>query len=414
MPRAIDRLVGPPGAQHIDAYQEYSNLVGRLDGGSLLSDAAYQALRQRAANPNRRLYVYWRNKATGLDCKAIGPQTLCFCQHRYNEHDWEAFDTRQVRCKMPGCGCTCFDYIPVRGSQDLQCSTCHRSFREHRARDHGCPKSGGATSFTSSYNCSCRDPYCEHSTVFESRTERERAGRPVDTGWMEQASREGLPVCHLGGITGFTSLADGVDRMLAGLESDEVSDSVANRGPVMGDAGANRFMQRLQVEDEVNTASIVDGRAAGLRAIAKAQAKRNSAAPGRASGRLALAPASGGAPARRAGSVSFPLGGPGSATSSASAPRANVHSLAGPVAISGNATSSHVDGAAAAPEGRRISRGGTAPKAAAAKRAATLPPGGRSAAGSGSGAAAGGRRLGGARHNDPTAMREARLARFEG
>jgi len=260
MPRAIDNMValGPESGKHIDAYQEYTSLVGRLDGGRPLPEPVYEELRKRAADGSKRLYVYWRH-TSGLDCRAIGPQSMCFCGHRYNEHDWSAFDTRQVRCKMPGCTCTCFNYVPVRGSQDLKCSRCHKSYTEHNP-NHGCPGVKG-TKFASSYTCSCTASYNEHETVFESREERARAGRPLDTGWMQKAEQEGLPVCHLGGITGFTSLADGIDRVYAGLEE-------GYTGGGLPDAGADRILQRLRVEDEVNTASVVHGRTAGLKAIA--------------------------------------------------------------------------------------------------------------------------------------------------
>lgn len=393
MPRAIDKLVGPQAGQHIDAYQEYTNLVGRLDGGTPLPDATYQALRQRAANPARRLYVNWRNKATGLDCKAIGPQTLCFCQHRYNEHDWEDFETRRVRCKMPGCSCTCFNYIPVRGCQDLQCSSCHRSFREHRP-DHSCGK--GSTKFCSSYNCSCTGTYNEHETVFESRAEREQAGRPVDAGWMEKASREGLPVCHLGGILGFSSLADGVDRMMAGLEGDGVAQAVASRGAVMGDGGAQRFLGRCMLEDEVATASLLHGKEAGFRAIAKARRQPALAANSSAGG---------GSVGSRQRAISS-----GATRSVVSdSPRANVHTLGGavaPTAVGAGQRPGLPQPTAAQRRGAAGEQRGLVPlnpKATPApKRSSTSVP-----------APAAGRRLGGARYHDPAAMREARLARFE-
>lgn len=396
MPRAIDRLVGPPGAQHIDAYQEYTNLVGRLDGGTLLSEPAYEALRKRASDPARRLYVYWRHKGTGLDCKAIGPQTLCFCGHRYNEHDWEAFESRVVRCKMPGCNCTCFNYVPVRGAQDLQCSICHRSFRDHRP-DHGCPT--GGTRFASSYNCSCTGTYSEHETVFESRFERERAGRPVDAGWMEQAAREGLPVCHLGGVVGFASLADGVDRMYAGLESDEVAQAVAARGGITGDAGANRFVERCMLEDTVNTAALVNGRAAGHQAIA--QARRRSAAGSASGGSRGSRQRAITTGPRMSGAASNQ-----SAPAESSAPRSNIHTLAGSAAAQPGA-------AGPAPQPRRARAAAADQHGPAAGRgprrsATSMPPLPSSAV------PAGGRRLGGVRHHDQASMREARLARLDG
>eukprot|EP00929_Paragymnodinium_shiwhaense_P063147 TRINITY_DN31565_c0_g1_i1.p1 TRINITY_DN31565_c0_g1~~TRINITY_DN31565_c0_g1_i1.p1 ORF type:complete len:431 (+),score=63.41 TRINITY_DN31565_c0_g1_i1:121-1413(+) len=427
MPRAIDKMIGDGEAgKHVDAYQEYSNLVGRLDGGHMLPDAEYRALRRRAADGSRRLYVYYRNRNTGLDCKAIGPQSMCFCGHRYNEHDWGAFETRRVGCKMPGCKCTCFSYIPVRGSQDQLCSTCRKSFREHRADNHGCPTGAGA--FTSSYSCSCMSSYMDHGTVFESRGERERAGRPVDAGWMEKAAAEGLPVCHLGGIIGFTSLADGIDRAYAGLEGNFGGDALA--AGLGGHGGADRFVSRMALEDEVNTASLVHGRQAGARVLAKAQAKRGSSsnssrgqllgagAPpmGLASGSAAASSSRGelvvAAGAKRRG-VSEP---PSSGAASGNASRANIHTLGGPVLGAGQAivksspgpqrALAKAGGAALQVAGRRPSSRGEA------GRAAVPPPLPRASAGGSSAAAQRGGRVGGTRASDADAMRQARLAKF--
>lgn len=397
MPRAIDNMTGGgPLGKHIDAYQEYTELVGRLDGGRPLPDAQYQELRRRAANPNRRLYVNWRNKETGLDCRAIGPQSMCLCQHRYNEHDWDAFETKAVRCKMPGCSCTCFNYVPVRGSQDLRCSSCHRSWREHRPQDHGCPSAG--TKFASSYTCSCTGTYMQHETVFESRAERARDGRPLDAGWMEQAAREGLPVCHLGGIMGFSSLADGVDRAYAGLERESDSAAAAAQGAVF-DMGANRFMDRMQLEDEVNSVAALHGKAAGMKALAAVQAKRRGHPP---PPRAVGAPRTSRDSQRGVGGRSSP------ALSAPPAPiRGNVHTLGGPLpgagasaVSSGNRPAAKAAVAAASPAAAAAGR----PRAASAASSPKVR--------GGTGAA--GRKLGGVRKATAEDMRQARLARLDG
>lgn len=129
--------------------------------------------------------------------------------------------------------------------------------------------------FRSSYTCSCQEGYNNHTTAFESRQERELVGRQVDAGWMEQAAKQGLPVCHLGGIVGFTSLADGMDRAYAGLEENFAGPSAAGSSAGPGGStgsGGDRLMQRLQLEDEVNTVTFQQGKAAGHRALAAGRA----------------------------------------------------------------------------------------------------------------------------------------------
>jgi len=65
--------------------------------------------------------------------------------------------------------------------------------------------------FTSSLSCSCREPYGAHDTVFETREERQAQGRPVDNLAGGGAGYEAL-----GGLTSFSSLVDGVDRLALG------------------------------------------------------------------------------------------------------------------------------------------------------------------------------------------------------
>lgn len=33
----------------------------------------------------KRLYLCWKN-SNGVECKMIGPETKCFCNHRFKEH----------------------------------------------------------------------------------------------------------------------------------------------------------------------------------------------------------------------------------------------------------------------------------------------------------------------------------------
>jgi len=205
---------------HIDAYFEYYQMVGESDNGRLMAEADYEALRQKAADPSRRLWVHWVQEDSGLECKAIGPSSLCFCEHRYREHNWADYpETRKLECKMAGCPCAAFHYVPVRGSGDLKCSSCRQSFRDHDKKTKMCSGSKGRSArFTSSYSCSCNSTYDRHATVVQTNAEREEAGKATGAAWMGTATASGLPSAHLGGVSGFTSLADGIDRALAGLE----------------------------------------------------------------------------------------------------------------------------------------------------------------------------------------------------
>ena len=45
----------------------------------------------------------------GLECKAVGPASSCFCGHRYREHTWSEYpETGKLKCHlMPYGGCSC-------------------------------------------------------------------------------------------------------------------------------------------------------------------------------------------------------------------------------------------------------------------------------------------------------------------
>ena len=91
-----------------------------------------------------RLYVSWTN-STGMDCILIGPETPCFCQHRYyiytsiiflvllrfynlrfknHQTDFKELPKNRpipLPCKEAGCPCSSFQYVPKNGSQAIRC-----------------------------------------------------------------------------------------------------------------------------------------------------------------------------------------------------------------------------------------------------------------------------------------------------
>ena len=60
-------------------------------------------------------------------------------------------------------------------------------------------------SFKSSYTCSCGQPTYAHDTVVETKEERQARGHPV--------GRDDVPYAAMGGLTGFSSLAEGYQRL---------------------------------------------------------------------------------------------------------------------------------------------------------------------------------------------------------
>ena len=78
----------------------------------MMSEAEFEAYKASVREKRKnRLYVHWRNMKTGVDCKAIGPSSQCFCGRRFKEHAFDNVKTKKVDCKASKC--RLFDYIPV-------------------------------------------------------------------------------------------------------------------------------------------------------------------------------------------------------------------------------------------------------------------------------------------------------------
>ena len=126
------------------------------------------------------LYASWRN-AKGIDCKMIGPETKCLCDHRYKEHNHE-IDPIRTHCKQKKCTCPQFFYVPTYASYDFKC-LCKHSYKFHDPISHRCTKGncGGCNKgFNSAWMCACGARFNEHTTIFESTVQRKEVGREVD------------------------------------------------------------------------------------------------------------------------------------------------------------------------------------------------------------------------------------------
>ena len=114
--------VGVDHTKDVQAYLDYYNIVGDDDGGKMMTEQEFEAYKKKVASTRaNHLYVYYTN-AKGEECKAIGPSSLCFCKHRYRNHNFDNIKSKKVNCK--NCKCPMFNYIPVHGSMDLKCA-CH-------------------------------------------------------------------------------------------------------------------------------------------------------------------------------------------------------------------------------------------------------------------------------------------------
>ncbi|XP_033740780.1 protein FAM221A-like [Pecten maximus] len=202
---------GNAGAS-VDAYLEYKRIVGEDDGGVLFTPEQYEAYKKKVL-PMRlknRIFTAWA-APSGMDCKLVGPETSCFCTHKYSSHKTDFENIPEDRpillpCKVKGCGCVTYHYVPRNGSMALRC-TCKHFSDDHSSKQPYKCKTGGCkcAGFKSSYTCGCGEPYNTHQMIVETKEERLARGHPV--------GQDGVPYQAMGGLTGFSSLMEGYMRL---------------------------------------------------------------------------------------------------------------------------------------------------------------------------------------------------------
>ncbi|XP_021109777.1 protein FAM221A isoform X9 [Heterocephalus glaber] len=132
------------GAAAVDEYLEYRRIVGEDDGGKLFTPDEYEEYKRKVL-PTRlqnRLFVSWRSP-TGMDCKLVGPETLCFCTHRYKQHktDFETIPQQRpiaLPCRVTGCPCRAYHYVPLNGAQPIRCRCKHFADQHSAASGFAC------------------------------------------------------------------------------------------------------------------------------------------------------------------------------------------------------------------------------------------------------------------------------------
>ncbi|XP_065521939.1 protein FAM221A isoform X1 [Lathamus discolor] len=247
-------------AAALDEYAEYRRIVGDDDGGKLFTPEEYEEYKRKVVpiRLRNRLYVSWRSP-TGMDCKLVGPETLCFCTHRYKQHktDYEVIPEDRpicVPCRVSRCPCQSYHYVPLNGTQPIRCRCKHFADQHSAAPEHSCNSWEGqrrvllmamdinhsmgnpvryweinvcfkgktvlvqaalrggicilrgskCLGFHSCFTCACGQPTYAHETVVETKEERLAQGKPVG---------RDVPYAAMGGLTGFSSLAEGYMRL---------------------------------------------------------------------------------------------------------------------------------------------------------------------------------------------------------
>jgi hypothetical protein len=176
----------------IAAYLEYRSIVGTDDNGVLMSESEYEAYKKKVAPLRKnKLYIFWIN-SSNFECKAIGPESMCFCNHRFKYHNFDNVKDKKVNCKDKKCKCKLYDYVPVYGANDVKC-LCHHSYREHELGNRKCKRNNcKCIKFSSKFTCNCGEGYDTHKTVIYTKEERIKMGKPVEVGWFGNSLAGGI------------------------------------------------------------------------------------------------------------------------------------------------------------------------------------------------------------------------------
>ena len=169
----------------IQAYLDYVNIVGTDDNGKLMSEKEFENFKKNITEKRKnRLFVFWIN-SDGFECKAIGPESMCFCNHRFKYHDYDNVKNKKIKCKK--CNCKCYEHVPCYGANDVKC-LCHHSYREHDLITRKCNrKNCKCNLFGSKFTCNCGEGYDTHKTVIYTKEERVKMGKPVESGWYGES-----------------------------------------------------------------------------------------------------------------------------------------------------------------------------------------------------------------------------------
>ncbi|KAK2096185.1 hypothetical protein P7K49_025219 [Saguinus oedipus] len=128
---------------------------------------------------------------------------------KYKQHKTDLETIPQQRpidlpCRVTGCQCRAYHYVPLNGTQPIRCRCKHFADQHSAAPGFTCNACSKCSGFHSCFTCACGQPAYAHDTVVETKQERLAQGKPVG---------QDVPYAAMGGLTGFSSLAEGYMRL---------------------------------------------------------------------------------------------------------------------------------------------------------------------------------------------------------
>ena len=89
-------------------------------------------------------------------------QTLRYIQHKTDFETLPSTRPIHIPCRVNGCKCKSYVYIPKNGSQPIRCRCKHYATDHSEATSHKCLKGCGCQEFISSFTCGCGQPTYTH------------------------------------------------------------------------------------------------------------------------------------------------------------------------------------------------------------------------------------------------------------
>ncbi|KAM5272025.1 protein FAM221A isoform 5-T5 [Ctenodactylus gundi] len=165
---------------------------------------------------------------------------------RYKQHktDFEVIPQQHpiaLPCRVPGCQCRAYHYVPLNGTQPVRCRCKHFADQHSAVPGFACNVCSKCSGFHSCFTCACGQPAYTHDTVVETKQERLAQGKPVG---------QDVPYAAMGGLTGFSSLAEGYMRLDdSGVVGTSSQDSSLRR-PEEDDMAffERRYQERIKME----------------------------------------------------------------------------------------------------------------------------------------------------------------------
>ncbi|XP_040820863.1 protein FAM221A isoform X6 [Ochotona curzoniae] len=165
---------------------------------------------------------------------------------RYKQHktDFETLPQQrpiELPCQVTGCRCGAYHYVPLNGTQPVRCRCKHFADQHSAAPGFTCNACSKCSGFHSCFTCACGQPAYAHDTVVETKQERLAQGKPVG---------RDVPYAAMGGLTGFSSLAEGYMRLDDSGTAGTSSQVSALRRPEEDDMAIfeRRYQERMKME----------------------------------------------------------------------------------------------------------------------------------------------------------------------